>query len=384
MPALPDLTPGVTRRCPEAAVLATGAADTASFADRLIAWQHAHGRHDLPWQRTRDPYRIWLSEIMLQQTQVATVIPYYQRFTQAFPDVDSLAAAPLERVLERWSGLGYYRRARHLHAAARAVVAVHGGVFPTDAATLETLPGVGRSTAAAIAVFAAGERAAILDGNVKRVLCRHDAVAGDPGSTAVLARLWALAVARLPASGLEAYTQGLMDLGATVCTRSRPACGVCPLADSCAARALGDPAAYPGRRPRRSVPLREIAPLLVVEPGGRVLLERRPEVGIWAGLWGLPECPRAPASPDDALAHARRLLGEGLRIAAAPRADAPFDHALTHFRLRITVWRIALAAPAPMPDTTGWRWLAPAEAGGAALPRPVRALLLAPGQPATD
>jgi A/G-specific adenine glycosylase len=374
------------------------------FATRLIAWQREHGRHDLPWQGTRDAYRIWLSEIMLQQTQVATVIPFYRRFTQAFPDVAGLADAPLERVLELWSGLGYYRRARHLHAAARAVMTMHGGVFPTDAATLQTLPGVGRSTAAAVAVFSSGERAAILDGNVKRVLSRHQAIAGDPGSVAVLARLWALAEELLPDAGIEAYTQGLMDLGATICTRSRPACGRCPLAGTCAASAAGQTAAYPGRRARRVVPQRLLAPLLIVDGDGRVLLQRRPDTGIWAGLWGLPECARAPATAEDVLAHARELLGGSANFATRPRALPAFEHALTHFRLSIEAWRIDLAtpvvpalvaepvpvdgslaasapapvpAPAPAPVGGSWRWLATGEAATAALPQPVRALLLA-------
>ncbi len=194
----------------------------APFAARLVAWQRKHGRHGLPWQGTRDPYRIWLSEVMLQQTQVATVIPYFERFVAAFPDVRALAAAPIERVLEHWSGLGYYRRAHHLHAAAKAVAGQWGGVFPGDASTLATLPGIGRSTAAAIAVFATGARAAILEGNVKRVLARHRGIAGAPGTPAVEAALWGAAEALLPARDIETYTQALMDMGATVCTRTKP------------------------------------------------------------------------------------------------------------------------------------------------------------------
>src|SRR5206468_1019369 len=221
-----------------------------SFAERLVAWQHTHGRHDLPWQHTRDAYRIWLSEIMLQQTQVATVIPYYQRFVAAFPDVRALAAAPLARVLEHWSGLGYYRRAHHLHGAAKAVVADHGGVFPTAAATLAALPGIGRSTAAAIATFAGGPPAPILDGNVKRVLARHRGIAGFPGAVEVERELWRNAEALLPRRDATAYTQALMDLGATVCTRAQPRCSECPVAADCVARATGRIAELPSPRPK--------------------------------------------------------------------------------------------------------------------------------------
>ncbi len=219
------------------------------FAARVVAWQRAHGRHDLPWQRTRDPYRIWLSEIMLQQTQVATVVPYYDRFLAAFPDVAALAAAPEDRVLERWSGLGYYRRAHHLHAAAKMVVARHGGAFPRDPSAIAALPGIGRSTAAAIAAFAFGARAAILDGNVKRVLARHRGIGGYPGAPRVERTLWALAESLLPARGIETYTQALMDLGATICTRAAPRCAACPVAAGCVARRSGRAAELPSPRP---------------------------------------------------------------------------------------------------------------------------------------
>ena len=212
---------------------------------------NTHGRHGLPWHDTRDPYRIWLSEIMLQQTQVATVVPYYERFLAAFPDVRALAAAPLGRVLEHWSGLGYYRRAHHLHAAARAVVEQFDGVFPVDPDTLATMPGIGRSTAAAIAVFAAGARAGILEGNVKRVLARHRGIAGYPGDSGVAAQLWDAAENALPRRDIETYTQALMDLGATVCTRTSPACTACPVARDCVALNEGRIAELPSPRPGR-------------------------------------------------------------------------------------------------------------------------------------
>jgi A/G-specific adenine glycosylase len=365
------------------------------FARRVIDWQRVHGRHDLPWQGTEDPYRIWLSEVMLQQTQVATVIPYFLRFVERFPGVGELARAPLDPVLELWSGLGYYSRARNLHAAARLVQSRFGGRFPTDSASLQELPGVGRSSAAAIAVFSAGERAAILDGNVRRVFCRHDAIAGHPTQAVVLQQLWQTAEHRLPGVGVRAYTQGLMDLGATVCTRARPDCERCPLAGSCRARALGTPTGFPAPRPRRELAVRELAPLVILD-GDRVLLERRPDKGIWGGLWSLPECPVAPARAADALAHARAVLGEFAATLdpLAPVALPEFAHLLTHFRLKISPWLISGSASrisepvsglppdgeqrviASVCDAAPHRWLSLASCGSAALPQPIKRLLL--------
>jgi len=344
-----------------------------SFAEAIVEWQLRAGRHDLPWQGTRDAYRIWLSEVMLQQTQVSTVVPYYLGFLEAFPDVSALAAAPLDRVMQLWSGLGYYSRARNLHRCAQQVVERHGGRFPRDAATLSTLPGIGRSTAAAIAVFAEGERAAILDGNVRRVLCRVFGVEGWPGERAVEARLWALAERELPARGVESYTQGLMDLGATVCTRARPACGSCPVADRCVALREQRIAALPSPRPARAVPLRACR-MLAVRHEGAWLVERRPAAGIWGGLWSLPQEDLAAAGPPAAFVDevGRR---HGLAL-GAPVAAEPFVHAFTHFRLRIEPFvceaRSARGAAAP-----GAVWLPAADVAGAALPRPVKRLLLA-------
>src|SRR5690242_1085945 len=249
-----------------------------AFAESVVAWQRAHGRHGLPWQGTRDPYRVWLSEVMLQQTQVATVIPYYERFLARFPDVRSLARASEEEVLRLWSGLGYYARGRNLHRAAKQV-AKDG--FPRSAEAIQRLPGVGRSTAAAIAVFAFGERAAILDGNVKRVLARCFGIGDEE-------RLWERAEAELPLRDIEAYTQALMDLGATVCTRLAPACGRCPVAASCEAHRRGWQARLPAKRARAPLPQRAVV-WVVQRCGDRLLVERRPSRGIWGGLWCFPE-----------------------------------------------------------------------------------------------
>ena len=336
------------------------------FAARVVAWQRAHGRHDLPWQRTRDAYRVWLSEVMLQQTQVATVVPYYERFVAAFPDVRALAAADPDRVLALWSGLGYYSRARHLHEAARRVVGDHLGVFPADAATLATLPGIGASTAAAIAAFASGERGAILDGNVKRVLARHRGVGGDPGAPAVEARLWAIARRLVPREHVEAYTQGMMDLGATLCARTKPRCGECPVARDCVARREGRTAELPGRRTRRALPRREVQ-LLWIERAGEVLLERRPSTGVWGRLWSLPE---ADAGADPVAALVER---HGVRARLVERL-APVEHAFTHYALtmhpvRLVATRMRGEAPADC------RWAARAELAGLALPAPIRSLL---------
>jgi A/G-specific adenine glycosylase len=339
----------------------------ANFAARLVAWQATHGRNDLPWQNTRDAYLIWLSEVMLQQTQVATVIPYFQRFIARFPDVVALAVAPLDDVLALWAGLGYYRRAHHLHAAAQAVVREHGGVFPVDAATLGSLPGVGRSTAAAVAAFASGERGAILDGNVKRVLARHAGIAGFPGDAAVAARLWSHAEALLPASGIERYTQALMDLGATLCTRSRPKCLLCPVMDDCVARLEERIDSLPSPKPRKAIPHRELQ-LLVVERSGTILFERRPPTGIWSGLWSLPEFAMGVAVGDAlqarfgaALAHAEAL--------------PPIEHGFTHYSLTLHPQRVRVERWPSRAEAPGYVWLTPADALNAALPAPIKRLV---------
>ena len=338
-----------------------------SFAARLIAWQKTHGRHDLPWQNTRDPYCIWLSEIMLQQTQVATVIPYYQRFVAAFPDVRTLAAAPLGEVLQLWSGLGYYRRAHMLHRAAQIVVAEHAGVFPMDAQTLATLPGIGRSTAAAIAVFARGERGAILDGNVKRVLARHEGVNGFPGDAPVERLLWQRADALLPTRDIETYTQALMDLGATVCLRGGPRCTECPLAGDCIARLDNRIAELPAPRPKKILPRRTIG-VLLIERHGEVLLERRPATGIWAGLWSLPEVDTGA----DAAQLCRTRFGAEVSLSEPLPA---IEHGFTHFHLTLTPQPCIVQRWPKHAEEPGLLWLALTEAGTAALPAPIKTLL---------
>jgi len=342
----------------------------ADFARQLIAWQRRHGRNDLPWQGTRDAYRIWLSEIMLQQTQVGTVIPYYRTFLEHFPDVTSLARAELNDVLRLWSGLGYYSRARNLHRAANAVMDVHGGQFPREREALETLPGVGRSTAAAIAAFAFGGREAILDGNVKRVLARHFAVAGFPGEAKVAAKLWTLAESLLPARGIARYTQALMDLGATVCTR-KPACGSCPVQASCQALAQGATTSYPGARPRRSVPVRETSMLLLVSQG-RLLLEKRAPSGIWGGLWCFSEF----ALDEDAAAVCEARYG--LRVADIEHLPV-LPHSFTHFTLRIhpVACRVddGVVGAGRAADGGATAWMTLQDAAVDAIPVPVRTLL---------
>jgi len=338
-----------------------------TFATRLIRWQPRHGRHDLPWQATRDPYRIWLSEVMLQQTRVATVIPYYRRFLARFPDLASLARASLDEVLMLWSGLGYYSRARNLHAAAAMLVEAHGGRFPREREAIETLPGIGRSTAAAIAVFAFGAREAILDGNVKRVLARHFAVRGVPAEKRTENRLWKIAEALLPSRNIQSYTQALMDLGADLCARSRPACGKCPLKKSCRANASGNADAYPRSRPRKALPARTTSMLLLLREG-EVLLEKRPPAGIWGGLWCFPEIP----SGEDARDYCFRRWGA--RVAGVAQLP-PLRHGFTHFTLNI-IPVVCRASPASsFVSEPGQVSLPLEDAAEAAVPAPVKRLL---------
>jgi len=299
----------------------------ADFSARLLAWYERHGRHDLPWQHPKSAYRVWVSEIMLQQTQVATVIPYFRRFMQSFPTPRALAEAPHDEVLRHWAGLGYYARARNLHRAAQRIRDEHGGEVPDTLEALMELPGIGRSTAGAILSLAYGQRQPILDGNVKRVLARYHAVPGWPGETAVARTLWAHAEAHTPHERVADYTQAIMDLGATVCARSQPACGDCPLRGGCRAHAQGAVVQYPGARPKRERPHRRTRMLLIERAADEILLLRRPPTGIWGGLWCLPE----PADADTR-AWCRAELG----LEVEPGAAGPVvQHGFTHFELDI-------------------------------------------------
>jgi A/G-specific adenine glycosylase len=340
-----------------------------AFAVRIAEWQERSGRHDLPWQNTSDAYAIWVSEIMLQQTQVTSVLRYFPRFMQRFPDVISLARAVDDDVLASWSGLGYYSRARNLKRAAELVTERHGGRVPEPVDDLMALPGIGRSTAAAIRVFAFGSRDAILDGNVKRVLARSFAIEGWPGTPAVERRLWALARELLPDGPLAGYTQGLMDLGATLCTRTRPRCGDCPVAGECRAFASASVDRIPGPRPRQQTPRRRAVFLIARDPLGRVLLERRPPSGIWGGLWSLPEFGSAEA----ALAACRARFRVETR---APGEGRPLQHAFTHFKLEMVPLAVRVSpSPGGHAAEPGELWVAAAALDEAPLPAPVRALL---------
>jgi A/G-specific adenine glycosylase len=328
------------------------------FARKLILWQRRHGRHGLPWQGTRDPYRIWVSEIMLQQTQVAAVIPYYERFLVRFPDIAALAAASEDEVLRLWSGLGYYARGRNLLRAARKVAAA--GSFPDDPELIGELPGVGPSTAAAIAVFAFGRRAAILDGNVKRVLARCFGIEGEKPQAA-------LAQSLLPARGIETYAQALMDLGATVCTRANPACDRCPVARDCVARRDDRVDELPSARKRRPLPLRRSTWIVLLYQGS-VLLERRPSAGIWGGLWVFPERPAG-----DIRSFCRREFScEVTKAETLP----VIEHGFTHFRLNIQPILCSVRKMLPHAQSPGRIWLEVGDASRAAVPAPVRKLLL--------
>ncbi len=343
---------------------------SASFAATLIAWQRTHGRHTLPWQQpgeSRDPYRVWLAEIMLQQTQVAAVVPFYRRFLDRFPDLRALAAAPIDDVMHCWSGLGYYSRARNLHATAIRVVAEFGGEFPQTVEALETLPGIGRSTAGAIAAFAFGRRAAILDGNVKRVFARYFAIQGLPAGSAFTRRAWAIADSLLPACDIERYTQGLMDLGATICTPRNPSCLICPFEATCIAHREHREDALPERAARKALPRRQ-ATLVIFEREGEILLERRPPVGIWGGLWSLPEMAR------DRLSGAAAGFGRVVAVDDVPG----FVHGFTHFVLEAAVVRVRLESPPDpalnSPDDTK-RWVTGEGLASLGLPAPIRSVL---------
>jgi A/G-specific adenine glycosylase len=338
-----------------------------SFSARLLYWFDQHGRKDLPWQHPRDAYRVWLSEVMLQQTQVSTVIGYFQRFVQALPTLRDLAAADEDTVLALWSGLGYYRRARFLHRAAQLCVQNHGGELPTDFDALLALPGIGRSTAGAILAQAHGLRFAILDGNVKRVLARYHGIHGQTGQSAVEKQLWQLAEQHTPHERIADYTQAIMDLGAAICVYPRPRCESCPLADDCVAFQNDLTAELPTKKTTRSIPTRNTIMLILRDKAGRVLLEKRGAQGVWSGLWSLPEA----ASTDDAWRIAQRHA----RIDDA-QALAPFTHVFTHYRLDIAPLLFDQSKHhASIADDAGLRWCSINELDALGLPAPVRQLL---------
>jgi A/G-specific adenine glycosylase len=393
-------------------------AEPTEIAAPLLAWARAHGRHDLPWQRAPSPYTVWLSEVMLQQTRVATASPYFERFRARFPTLAALAAAPLDEVLAHWSGLGYYTRARNLHAAARRVVAEHGGELPRSLSSLAALPGIGRSTAGAILALAHGQRQPICDGNVRRILLRIHGIRAVPVGAAMERQLWALAEAATPPAQapprtVAAYTQAIMDLGALVCTPKVPRCPACPLAEGCRAAREGVAAELPTPRPGRRLPVRTTGMVVVLVPlqalirrckiaegdqggGNRVLLVRRPETGIWGGLWSLPEVADAAAARAWCALH----LGERIGEAVSVREGEGFRHTFTHFHLDIAPYWVRLPAvpipgplpapismPAPIPvsalgqipsvsDLVGEaRWIGPGEGAAVGIPAPVRRIL---------
>jgi A/G-specific adenine glycosylase len=339
------------------------------FAARLLGWFEIHGRHTLPWQIGATPYRVWISEVMLQQTQVATVIPYYARFMERFPDVQSLASAPLDEVLHLWTGLGYYARARNLQACAQSLIGRYGGEFPGNIEDVMQLPGIGRSTAGAILAISRGERHPILDGNVKRVMARVFGIAGDPSSNAVLAELWKRSDACTPADNVAAYTQAIMDLGATVCMRARPACTLCPMVSGCVAAIEGRQSELPGKKPRRARPSREVT-LLIAKVGSNgstaVLVERRASPGIWGGLWSPPQF----NTQSEALAW----CSEEFRGATGAEALPDIDHAFTHFDLRLKPLMVQCNDNPRVRDSDDRLWYQLDSPPKIGLPQPVRQL----------
>jgi A/G-specific adenine glycosylase len=337
------------------------------FADRLLHWFDLHGRKDLPWQRDRTPYRVWVSEIMLQQTQVATVIPYFERFTARFPDVAALADASVDEVLALWSGLGYYSRARNLHAAAQQIRDAHAGRFPEEMDQVMALPGIGRSTAGAILAQSLGLRHPILDGNVKRVLTRHRAIEGWPGKREVESGLWNLAERLTPATRCADYTQAIMDLGATLCTRTKPGCDRCPVAGDCRARAAATQNLYPTAKPRKAIPVRTATLLLATNRQGEVLLIRRPPAGIWGGLWSLPELAEGESVHDWCARHGA--------TPAVVESWPGFRHTFSHFHLDISPLRVTMEETGAVMESGTALWYKADDCEQLGLPAPIKGLL---------
>lgn len=346
-----------------------GTTQTDDFVARLLHWFDDHGRHDLPWQHPRSPYRVWLSEIMLQQTQVATVIPYFQRFLQHFPTLPDLAAASNDAVMAQWAGLGYYARARNLHAAAKRCVELHDGDLPRDFDALHALPGIGRSTASAILSQAWNDPFAILDGNVKRVLSRYHGIDGFPGLPAIEKQLWSITeahVAQVPAGRMADYTQAQMDLGATVCIRAKPACVICPLQDACVARREGRTAELPTPKPSKTLPEREAVALLLRDAQQRVLLQKRPDTGIWAQLWTLPQADAGSVLQDWFDAHVEGSLEDAEELPV-------LQHTFSHYKLHLQV--LSRQVHGLRVEEPTLRWVAADELPALGLPAPIRKLL---------
>ena len=340
----------------------------AVFQRTVLGWYDQHGRKDLPWQQAISPYRVWVSEIMLQQTQVATVVPYFQRFMQRFPSLTKLAAAREDSVLHLWTGLGYYARARNLHRAAKIVCQDHQGELPDTLDGLIALPGIGRSTAGAILAISRQRPTAILDGNVKRVLSRFHGVAGWPGEKAVENRLWQLAERYTPAQRVADYTQAMMDLGATLCTRSKPGCGTCPLARHCIAWQQQAVSEYPGKKPRKQMPERHTIMLLLENSVGDILLEKRPPAGIWGGLWCPPQI--------GAAGELAEALGQRQLTAGKKTVLSEFRHTFSHFHLHVTPWHIKVRSkPAALADASERRWVARQRPGHIGMAAPIKTLL---------
>lgn len=343
--------------------------DQSMFAERLLHWFDTSGRHDLPWQHPRSPYRVWLSEIMLQQTQVQTAIPYFERFVRELPSLRDLALADQDRVIALWAGLGYYARARNLHRTAQLCMERHGGELPADFEALCDLPGIGRSTAGAILAQAHGLRFAILDGNVKRSLCRFHGVTGWPGNSAVEKSLWELAEGHLPDGRMADYTQAIMDFGATLCTRANPACVLCPLQDDCVALREGLTDALPQTRPGKPLPERRTMMLVLRDARGNVLLERRPPTGVWSGMWSLPEVPDHDAAREFVAHHSHADFESNTPLAL-------IEHSFSHYRLHIAplLWTVSSEATR-IGDNQSQRWHALDSLDEVGLPAPVRKLL---------
>ncbi len=339
------------------------------FSDQVLDWYDQHGRKHLPWQQNITPYRVWISEIMLQQTQVATVILYFEKFMASFPDVQTLALASDDEVMHHWSGLGYYSRARNLHKAARKVAEEYSGIFPTSVEQLIELPGIGRSTAGAIASISMGIRAPILDGNVKRVLARYRAINGWPGTTSVANQLWKIAEEYTPFERVADYTQVMMDLGALVCTRTKPSCLICPLQDSCQAHALGQETLFPSSKPKKEKPVKSVRMLMMVNQFGEVLLEKRPPAGIWGGLWGFPET-TLEGDLSEAVMTSTGMTPENTE------EWQPFRHTFSHYHLDITPIKTFVSGSGlEVNDGEKWRWFQPDQPSALGLAAPVTKLL---------